>query len=279
MLPHASKADLDRALDAGQSAASRFGARRRLMSARKCCGASAALLRERQEQIATLLTLDQGKPITEIASGSRIRGRLISNGMPMKAGASYGRLIPSRNPRASARWSLREPVGPVAAFTPWNFPINLPARKISSSLAAGCSCIIKPAEETPGASTRACPRGDGCRRAAGCPQHGVRRAGGGVVPPDRFAGHQEDHLHRLDRGRQAARSARRRWRQARHHGAGAVMRPSWSSRMSMPRRSPRCRCRTSSAIPARSACRRRASTSMSASTRNSSTVSVPLPNR
>lgn len=45
---------------------------------------------------------------------------------------------------------MRQPVGPVAAFTAWNFPVNLPARKVGSALAAGCSVIVKPAEETPG---------------------------------------------------------------------------------------------------------------------------------
>ena len=110
----------------------------------------AALLRERQEQIATQLTLDQGKPITEA------RAEVASAADQFEWNAdegrrSYGRLIPSRNP-GQRQMVLREPVGPVAAFTPWNFPINLPSRKISSSLAAGCSCIIKPAEETPGAS-------------------------------------------------------------------------------------------------------------------------------
>jgi succinate-semialdehyde dehydrogenase/glutarate-semialdehyde dehydrogenase len=60
----------------------------------------------------------------------------------------YGRIVPARA-RDSAQHVLREPVGPVAAFTPWNFPATTPARKISGALAAGCTCVIKPAEETP----------------------------------------------------------------------------------------------------------------------------------
>src|SRR5260221_5204512 len=68
--------------------------------------------------------------------------------MAEKSRRSYGRLVP---PRAAGhrQMVMREPVGPVAAFAPWNFPAVTPARKIAASLGAGCSCIIKPAEETP----------------------------------------------------------------------------------------------------------------------------------
>jgi succinate-semialdehyde dehydrogenase/glutarate-semialdehyde dehydrogenase len=60
----------------------------------------------------------------------------------------YGRIVPSRRPGVR-QLVLRQPVGPVAAFTPWNFPITIPARKIGGALAAGCTMVIKPAEETP----------------------------------------------------------------------------------------------------------------------------------
>jgi succinate-semialdehyde dehydrogenase / glutarate-semialdehyde dehydrogenase len=60
----------------------------------------------------------------------------------------YGRVVPGRVP--GVRWAvLKEPVGPVAAFTPWNFPGVIPARKISAALATGCTMVIKPSEETP----------------------------------------------------------------------------------------------------------------------------------
>ena len=62
----------------------------------------------------------------------------------------YGRIVPSRN-LAVRQMVLKDPVGPVAAFTPWNFPINQAVRKVGAALAAGCSIIVKAAEETPAA--------------------------------------------------------------------------------------------------------------------------------
>jgi succinate-semialdehyde dehydrogenase/glutarate-semialdehyde dehydrogenase len=62
----------------------------------------------------------------------------------------YGRVVPSRN-LAARQLVLKDPVGPVAAFTPWNFPINQAVRKISGALATGCSIIVKAPEETPAA--------------------------------------------------------------------------------------------------------------------------------
>lgn len=63
----------------------------------------------------------------------------------------YGRIVPSRLPGAQ-QMVLKDPVGPVAAFTPWNFPINQATRKVAASLATGCSIILKAAEETPAAA-------------------------------------------------------------------------------------------------------------------------------
>jgi succinate-semialdehyde dehydrogenase / glutarate-semialdehyde dehydrogenase len=149
MLPHASTADLDRALDAAKRG---FEVWRNTSpyERAKVLRKVASLLRERVEKIATQLTMDQGKPIAES------RAEVLSSADHFDWNAdegrrSYGRIIPSRS-KGQRQIVLREPVGPVAAFTPWNFPINLPSRKISTALAAGCSCIIKPAEETPGAS-------------------------------------------------------------------------------------------------------------------------------
>ena len=62
---------------------------------------------------------------------------------------TYGRVIPARS-EGVLNLVLKEPVGPVAAFTPWNFPVSQAARKLGAALAAGCSVVIKPAEETPG---------------------------------------------------------------------------------------------------------------------------------
>jgi succinate-semialdehyde dehydrogenase/glutarate-semialdehyde dehydrogenase len=108
-----------------------------------------ALMRERASQIATVLTLEQGKPMAEalreVALAAEIIDFLAEEGKRL---ASRG--VPPRLPNVISQTVQRVPVGPVAAFTPWNFPCNLPARKIGGALAAGCSVIIKPAEETPG---------------------------------------------------------------------------------------------------------------------------------
>jgi succinate-semialdehyde dehydrogenase/glutarate-semialdehyde dehydrogenase len=109
---------------------------------------AADIIRERTEHIATQMTLEQGKPLAE----SRAEVAVAADHFDWQgeeARRAYGRMIPARA-EGQRLMVLREPVGPVAAFTPWNFPANMPARKMSTALAAGCSCIIKPAEETPG---------------------------------------------------------------------------------------------------------------------------------
>jgi succinate-semialdehyde dehydrogenase/glutarate-semialdehyde dehydrogenase len=108
---------------------------------------AATLIRERSEDIARLLTLEQGKTLGE-ARGEIIVSAEILEWTADEARRAYGRVVPSR--QTSVRQLVfREPVGPVAAFTPWNFPALTPARKLAGALAVGCSLIIKPAEETP----------------------------------------------------------------------------------------------------------------------------------
>jgi succinate-semialdehyde dehydrogenase / glutarate-semialdehyde dehydrogenase len=148
-LPHASKGDLDRALEAAKRGFETWRAVSPYDRA-KLLRRAADIIRERRDHIATQLTLEQGKPLSE----SRVEVGSAADLFDWNADEGrrgYGRLIPPRT-QGHRQMVIREPVGPVAAFTPWNFPINLPARKISSALAAGCSCIIKPAEETPGAA-------------------------------------------------------------------------------------------------------------------------------
>ena len=70
-----------------------------------------------------------------------------------EARRGYGRVVPPRN-LAAQQLVLMEPVGPVAAFTPWNFPINQAVRKVAAALAAGCSIIVKAPEATPASVTR-----------------------------------------------------------------------------------------------------------------------------
>ncbi len=93
------------------------------------------------------MTQEQGKPLVEargeIMAGADTIDMFAEEGMRV-----YGRIVPARNP-ATRQMVLREPVGPVAAFTPWNFPINQVVRKLSAALATGCSIIVKAPEETP----------------------------------------------------------------------------------------------------------------------------------
>ena len=107
---------------------------------------AAVLLRERTELIAGLMTLEQGKPLSE-ARGELSGVSDILEWDAEEGRRAYGRIIPSRVPE-QRQLVVREPVGPVVVFTPWNYPALIVVRKISSVLASGCSCIIKVAEET-----------------------------------------------------------------------------------------------------------------------------------
>lgn len=107
------------------------------------------LMRERAHAIAQVLTLEQGKPLAESLREVTLSADIIDF-QAEEGKRLYGRTVPPRVPGILSQTVLRQPVGPVAAFTAWNFPVNLPARKIGSALAAGCSVVIKPAEETPG---------------------------------------------------------------------------------------------------------------------------------
>lgn len=142
----AGEADLRRAID---SAAAAFPAWRDMPALRRSdiLRTAAGLLRERVDAIARMLTLEEGKPLaeakTELGHAAEVFEWFAEEGR-----RAYGRIIPSRGP--DMRYIvMQEPVGPVAAFTPWNVPAVIPARKIAGALAAGCTCIIKPAEETP----------------------------------------------------------------------------------------------------------------------------------
>lgn len=106
-----------------------------------------ARMRENIERIANLLTLEQGKPLAEAKAECAMAADLIK-WFAEEARRVYGRVIPARMPN-SRMDVLKFPVGPVAAFSPWNFPLVLSARKIGGALAAGCSIVVKGAEETP----------------------------------------------------------------------------------------------------------------------------------
>jgi succinate-semialdehyde dehydrogenase/glutarate-semialdehyde dehydrogenase len=143
---HADRDDLDRALEAADKG---FRTWRKISAfdRSKLMRKAANLLRERADAIAPLMTFEQGKPLAE-AKGEVLSAADIIDWFAEEARRAYGRVIPAR---AEGIYQLvvKEPVGPVAAFTPWNFPINQVVRKLSAALAAGCSIIVKAPEETP----------------------------------------------------------------------------------------------------------------------------------
>ncbi|GAA4337234.1 NAD-dependent succinate-semialdehyde dehydrogenase [Pigmentiphaga soli] len=145
-LARAGRADLDRALEAADKGFKVWRstpAFERYKIMRK----AAELLRTRVDAIATLMTMEQGKPLAE----SRMEVSAAADTIDWFAEEgrrAYGRIVPARA-EGVQQHVLKEPVGPVAAFTPWNFPINQLVRKVSAALAAGCSVIAKAAEETP----------------------------------------------------------------------------------------------------------------------------------
>lgn len=107
-----------------------------------------AHLRERAAEIAHALTLEQGKSLSEARREVALSADIIDF-LAEESRRLASRGVPPRTPAILSQTVARVPVGPVAAFTPWNFPANLPARKLGGALAAGCTVVIKPAEETP----------------------------------------------------------------------------------------------------------------------------------
>ncbi|MBM3355886.1 MAG: NAD-dependent succinate-semialdehyde dehydrogenase [Betaproteobacteria bacterium] len=146
---HAGRPDLDLALAATKKG---FEVWRDMVPAARAqiMRKAAALVRERVGEIASLLTQEQGKPLaeatTETLSACDILDWFADEGLRV-----YGRLVPSRLNVSIRQMVIKDPVGPVAAFTPWNFPINQVVRKIGGGLAAGCSMLVKAPEETPAA--------------------------------------------------------------------------------------------------------------------------------
>ncbi len=142
----AGTADLQEALQATDRA---FAAWRQVPAHERCARLErgVARIRAASERIATLLTLEQGKPLAEARAECAMAADLVK-WYAEEARRSYGRVVPARGP-GSRMQVLKQPVGPVAAFSPWNFPLVLPARKLGGALAAGCSIVLKGAEETP----------------------------------------------------------------------------------------------------------------------------------
>ncbi|KVF77224.1 NAD-dependent succinate-semialdehyde dehydrogenase [Burkholderia sp. FL-7-2-10-S1-D7] len=145
-VPLATAADLDRAL---QVAAQAFDVWRNTVPAERAriLKRGAELMRERAEHIATMMTLEEGKPLAE-SRDEALRAADYFEWFAEEARRIDGRVVPSNRPGVQ-QLVKKQAIGPVAAFTPWNFPAITPARKLSAALAAGCSVIIKPGEESP----------------------------------------------------------------------------------------------------------------------------------
>ena len=142
----AGKADLDRALEAVQKGFKTWRATS-AFDRSKILRKAAQNLRDRADIIGPLMTQEQGKPLIEAKLEATICADVI-DWFAEEARRTYGRIIPARAGNVH-QLVTREPVGAVASFSPWNFPINQAVRKISAALAAGCSIILKGPEETP----------------------------------------------------------------------------------------------------------------------------------
>ena len=144
---HARKEDLDIALNAAEKAFNSWknvSAYERSKILRK----AADIVRSKADQIATLMTMEQGKPLIE--AKMETMGAADSIDWYAEEGRrAYGRIIPSRAPQGVYQFVFKEPVGVVAAFTPWNFPLNQVVKKVAAAFAAGCTAIVKGPEETP----------------------------------------------------------------------------------------------------------------------------------
>ncbi len=145
---HAGLADLEEAV-AAAAKGFRIWSRTSAYERAKILRQAAALWRQRIEAVSHILTMEQGKPLAE----ARVEVTNTADVIEWFAGEAqriYGRTIPARAPNVMQN-VVKQPVGPVAAFAPWNFPINQVVRKLAAALAAGCSIIVKAPEETPAA--------------------------------------------------------------------------------------------------------------------------------
>jgi succinate-semialdehyde dehydrogenase/glutarate-semialdehyde dehydrogenase len=148
-LPLATRQDLDDALAAAEAAFPKWRALGTAVRS-KILRKAAELIRARGEDIARVAVMEQGKPLAQMRVEIEMSANIF-DWYAEEGRRAYGRVIPPIGP--GTRLTVRkEPIGPVAAFAPWNFPLGNPARKLGAALAAGCPIILKPAEETPAAA-------------------------------------------------------------------------------------------------------------------------------
>jgi len=162
----AARPDLERAVEAARQGLRTWSATS-AYDRSKLMHAAAAILTERADRIAWIMTREQGKPLAQ--SKAEVMGAVDSILWFAEEGRrAYGQVIPPRSPGVT-QMTVKLPVGIVAAFTPWNFPIVQASRKVAAAVATGCSIILKPSEETPASAAALVD----CFHAAGLP--------GGVV--------------------------------------------------------------------------------------------------
>lgn len=144
-VPHATQADLAAAVAAAEEG---FKVWRRTSPAKRAeiIMKAVGIVRSRVEEFAVAMTLEQGKPIAQ-SRLEILRGCEIIEWDAQEGRRTYGRVIPSEP--GMRHTVLRQPIGPVAAFSPWNFPMSSPSRKVGGALSAGCSIVLKASEETP----------------------------------------------------------------------------------------------------------------------------------
>jgi succinate-semialdehyde dehydrogenase/glutarate-semialdehyde dehydrogenase len=142
----ATEADLERAVTAAKAA---FAVWRKMsaLERSRIMRNAAALLRERSPIVSPLITLEQGKPVSEAKAEVQVAAETIE-WFAEESRRTYGKIVPSRD-WGTRQFVIREPFGPVAVFTPWNFPLNQATRKIAMAMSAGCTVVSKPAEEAP----------------------------------------------------------------------------------------------------------------------------------
>jgi succinate-semialdehyde dehydrogenase/glutarate-semialdehyde dehydrogenase len=147
-VPVATQADIDRAAEVAHDGFEQWRGRTALERG-NILSSVAVAMRAQCAQLAALLTLEQGKTIKEATAEVMSSAELVQ-WLAEEGKRVYGRIVPARN-HGMEQLVYLEPVGPVAAFSPWNYPVTLATRKIGHALAAGCSIVIKPAEECPSA--------------------------------------------------------------------------------------------------------------------------------
>ena len=146
-LPVATTSDMDLALFAAEQGFKVWRATSALERGR-LLQAISLRIRNSLHDLARIITLEQGKCFRDACQEVHNTADAFE-WMAEEGKRAYGRLVPARTANTDQYVRL-EPLGPVAAFSPWNFPAVLAGRKIATALAAGCSIVIKPSEETPG---------------------------------------------------------------------------------------------------------------------------------